>query len=924
MNSREVDGNAPPNDHEKMNARMIRDRLRELFQTQPLMAPHAELIYETREKIGEGGMGSVFRVRDLRLQRDAAIKIVNQDKSDPKFYERFLRETKITAKLNHPSIPPVYEVGMTPEGQPFLLMRLIEGETLTKRAERVHERGCQLQDLRELIEMVIKAGEAVSYAHSQGIVHRDLKPDNIMVGNHGEVMVMDWGIARDTEDEELSERCLRPIMSDEEIENSGLTVSGTLLGTPGYMSPEQAFGEEVDERADVFALGAILIKVVSGQAAISGDSMAQILFATISGNIALPKLSMLNSDFQKILEGAMEIDAERRTPSVEELNVQLRAFLAGEEIPGFHYGVMKRTARLVSRRPGVFLGTALLTMTLLSLALLFLELDRAKAQSEKAEMSKTLAIEKAARAQELAERKASKASLERDEAQKRVLDAERAKKLFAEARDRQRRGLKGRFVLESIEGALKYSGRTESALLQGAQILEDSGFYDGAKDLLLEVSKNYPPAYSALFRLHLQVLKQSNEDFFKQTEYLAELIRRAERRGDENEFTLFDRAIRYHSSRDLKRAIEFYSKVENYTTKLGVVYSNRASARFDVGDVEGSLTDCKKALAINSKDAIAHYNIGKVYDAMGQFDKARESFTTALKLNPKDFMSLANRGASKAKQGLWAEALKDLDLALELNPNDSLCLGSRGGIRFKLGDKKGALEDFNKSIAIRSDNAQILTNRGRILLDLGRQAAALRDFTRAIQLEEDGVAKHYRGLTYLRMNRPKEAIQDLTEYIVVNPSHASSFQFRGLASAVLRDWEQAVKDQTMAIKLNKKIPQPYYQRGRAYISLGQYDKALEDLSTCIRLAPNVSHAYSMRALARNESGQYELAIEDANMGLKLSPPQGDCLAFRGFSALQLKRKTEAIRDLRLFLRQSPRSGFVPLAKQWLAAAEKLN
>lgn len=924
MGNERIDSASVPNEQEKTNARRIREGLRELFQTQPLMAPHAELIYETLEKIGEGGMGTVYRVRDHRLNRDAAIKIVNHDKSDPAFYERFLRETKITAKLNHPSIPPVYEVGMTPEGQPFLLMRLIEGETLTKRAERLHIRGCQMADLRKMIEMVIKAGEAVSYAHSQGVIHRDLKPDNIMVGNHGEVMVMDWGIARDSDDPELSERCLRPILSAEEIENSGLTVSGTLLGTPGYMSPEQAFGEDVDERTDVFALGAILIKVVTGEAAISGDSMKQIIFATISGNIDLPKVTMLNSDFKKILEGALDIDVEKRIPSIEELNVQLKAFLAGEEIPGLYYGPLKKTARMVSRRPGLFLGAAFVLMALLSVALLLLELDRAKAKSERAELSKKLLVEKAARAQELAERTASQARTERDKAQKKVLDSEKARALFAEAADAHRRGLKAQLVIESVNSALKYSGRKKGALLQAAQILDNAGIVEEAKELLLEISRNYPPAYAALFRLHLQVLERNNSDLFEGTEYLAELIRRAEQRGDENEFTLFNRAIKYHNAGDLRRAVEYYSKVEKYTTKLEVVYTNRASARMDLGDVEGSLADGNAALKINPNNAIAHYNIGKVYDSLGQFDKAIECFTTALTLNPKDYSSFANRGAAKAKQGKWAEALIDVEAALVIKPDDYLCLGSRGGIHWKLGNMREALDDFNKSIAINSKNGQILTNRGRINMDLGRSADAIEDFNRAIALDEDCKAKHFRGLIYLKLNRPKEAVRDLTEYLVIQPSHALSYQFRGMAYGILRDWEQAVSDQTMAIKHNRKAPQPYYQRGRAYISLGKLDEAKADLTRCIDLAPKVSHGYSMRALARNESGQYELAIRDANKGLTLLPKQPDCLAFRGFAQLKLGRKKEAIADLTQFLKNSPVSNYAGLAKKWLQMAKGLD
>src|SRR6185436_19129803 len=176
-------------------------------------------------------------------------------RNDPSNEARFVREALITARLEHPGIVPVHEAGRWPNGAPYYVMKLVEGRTLKELFAEQQTRGKRLA----LLPHVIAIADAVGYAHSEGVIHRDLKPSNVIVGSFGETIVVDWGLARDRKRDvpEPSEEILAAA--------SGVsTVSGKVVGTPAYMSPEQARGDVVDERADVYALGAVLYEVLAG------------------------------------------------------------------------------------------------------------------------------------------------------------------------------------------------------------------------------------------------------------------------------------------------------------------------------------------------------------------------------------------------------------------------------------------------------------------------------------------------------------------------------------------------------------------------------------------------------------------------------------------------------------------------------------
>jgi serine/threonine protein kinase len=207
-----------------------------VFDRLPIIDPRRYLVDQEHAR---GGLGRVLRAFDRRLARTVAIKELLHDDG----VERFEREARLSAKLQHPAIVPVYEAGWTPEGKPFYVMRLVEGRSLREAIDATRT----LDERLALLGKVTTVATAVAYAHDQGVVHRDLKPSNVVVGAFGETVLIDWGLAKvmgDPDDDARSSLI--------QFDNDGTTtMPGTILGTPVYMAPEQAAGREVDARADV-------------------------------------------------------------------------------------------------------------------------------------------------------------------------------------------------------------------------------------------------------------------------------------------------------------------------------------------------------------------------------------------------------------------------------------------------------------------------------------------------------------------------------------------------------------------------------------------------------------------------------------------------------------------------------------------------
>ena len=279
--------------------------------------------YELAEEIARGGMGTVYRARDRRLDRDVALKVMNAPAPAPGEVERMRDEARILARLEHPGIVPVHDLGTLPDGRLFYVMKLVRGRRLDEATAsaalparlRIFERIC----------------DAVAFAHAQGVVHRDLKPENVMVGPFGEVLVLDWGVAKRLDVPGAPER------------------QGTVLGTPGYMPPEQARGEmdRIDERADVYALGAML----------------QFLMEP-GGARGFPRA------LDAICARARAPRPEDRYSSVRDLAAEVERFLSALPVHAYPEGPVERALRLAAkyRTPLLLVAAYLLMRVLLAYA----------------------------------------------------------------------------------------------------------------------------------------------------------------------------------------------------------------------------------------------------------------------------------------------------------------------------------------------------------------------------------------------------------------------------------------------------------------------------------------------------------------------------------------------------------------------------
>ena len=217
--------------------------------------------YSVTAKIGEGGMGEVYRAHDAKLQRDVAIKLLSADVAEsPERLERLQREARILASIDHPNINAIYAVEEI-DGLHFLVLQLVEGTTLAARMSAGRLR------IEEVLRAALQVAEALEAAHAKGVIHRDLKPSNVMVSADGRVKVFDFGIAKVTPRPELGH-------ASTAVTRSALTRVGTVVGTAPYMSPEQLRGESVDPRTDVWAFGCLLYEMLAGKPAFVGDTVA--------------------------------------------------------------------------------------------------------------------------------------------------------------------------------------------------------------------------------------------------------------------------------------------------------------------------------------------------------------------------------------------------------------------------------------------------------------------------------------------------------------------------------------------------------------------------------------------------------------------------------------------------------------------------
>jgi|GEM_PF-1033173 len=393
--------------------------------------------YEIAGTVGQGGMGAVLRAHEATTHRTVAMKVMLANISEADVV-RFISEAQITSQLEHPNIVPVHELGVDEHDQVFYTMKLVQGVNLREILDKLKAGDadtCAQYPLRRLLVVLLRVCDAIAFAHSKGVIHRDLKPDNVMIGDFGEVLVMDWGLAKvlgtpEVPYEPAAAAMEKVVSSARSAQGDSFTHVGAFVGTPHYMSPEQARGETetLDARADVWALGAILRQILSLAAPVEGEDADEIMAKVRAGQlVTIPKEAphcpggWVPEALTAVAEKAQSVDREKRYATAAEFREEIDAYLGGYATQAERAGAFRQLWLLMNRHRAVSASLlVLLVVCVVFVVRLVASERRANVSADLARTNQQRAEEKeqlahAAEARALADRKIAREQFARSQ-----------------------------------------------------------------------------------------------------------------------------------------------------------------------------------------------------------------------------------------------------------------------------------------------------------------------------------------------------------------------------------------------------------------------------------------------------------------------------------------------------------------------------
>lgn len=843
----------------------------------PQIAPHARLAFESLEVLSEGSRETVERVRDRRNDRVAALKRLSDPAAPAACHAALRREASLTVRLDHPALPRVLESGLRPSGDPYILLRYIDGQTL--RQAFLDPDGTSLRDG---LRLLTRLAEALAAAHAGGLVHRNLSPDNVMVGRYGEVVLLDWGSARDLKE---------PVEADRSriAELTAATGPDAAPGTPGYTAPEVLAGESGDELSDVFSLGCLLTELLTGVPPIAGRGSASRRTATLDGEIAAPSelAPRVPPALDSLARGCLELDPHDRIPSATWFAAELRRYLAGERLLCHHYGPLERLKGLIGRNPGALLVVTTLLAGSLPAALLVREEQEVQAEAAVAREERVEAIQSLARTRS---------------------DAWRAAEARESLRDARRLALQtggGESCETVIRRSLALTNRSAEVLLEAAEILRLARRDAAARELYEEAIKADPPGWEGLIGLHRLETRERRGRVPIDTPALARIRELGRRRSERNRYTrLAEIAGRFPGTEPIRDGTRFREGAAEvaklFLTDPEFVAARLLCARLKLTSVgfRSATRDLEVALKVQPHDLDIIRLFGRANLRSGQDFKIFQLANEGLAVRPGNAELLVLRGRATIINGLPGFSVSSARAALRTAPDDAEAHELLVDALLAQGKPDRALEASVQAVKLFPADPVIAEVHARALHHGGRLEDAERFLAEATGRLDAPRLVTRRARLLLKLDRDDEAKAVLDAALAKNPDSPELLTGLGYWHMARRDYQSAYNTVYRACDIHIYHPRALAMLGY-FLAAKRPDPAKEYLSIANDVDPRDGDVRLFRALTMRRIDGPQAGLDALTRNIDhLRSRRRRCLAERAELLTRLGRPTEALFTLK--------------------------
>jgi tetratricopeptide (TPR) repeat protein len=864
-----------------------------------------------------GGMGEVFPARDEELGRTVALKFIQRGKGGLAVERRFRREVAITARLQHPGIVPVYSPTVSDDGRSGYAMRFIAGESLDAAIARHHDGGAAEKPKptrAELLDRFEAVCNTMAYAHSHGVIHRDLKPANVMLGKYSQTFVVDWGLAKilvgdpDPTEEAQAEELTAMTAPGEDSTGEAFTATGVAFGTYAYMPPEQARGDyaTLDERADVFALGAMLCKILTAQPAYVGKRVKQ-MAADADLAACFARLDACGADEELIAlaKNCLEQSVTGRPKNAQEVLDAVRYRKAAIEARAREDRERRVAAEAKSaeerrrRRVTVALGVSVVAVlvvggcglwawqeqrTLLQARNEFqAEQNRENAEASLAELDKLYQRFMWTDAKNLLDRTETLVAPEGDaDLRERIAEAKR-NTAFIKRLDEIR--LEKSVI---VEGKMNYAG----ALPKYRAAFEENGF-DVLNGDRAELAAKLN---SSAIRMYLLAALDDWAMTEKGANRKAIMTVTAMATGQSWRTQLSD------AWDDGDRLAELYGGVPANERTPAIIAA--VGPRLDelekdgIRRVEEGLrqypgdfwlhfnlgTMCRKeradarigayraALAIRPSTPAVFVNLGSVFYELKEYDAAIAEYKAAILLAPKFAPLHNNLGNVFYRKKEYDAAIAAYKEAIRLDPIDA---APHNGLGLVFHDKKeydAAIAEYKEAVRLYPKYAQPHYNLGNVFADTKEYDAAIAEYKEAIRLDaKDALPHNGLGNVFRYKKEYDAAIAEYKEAIRLDPKYAQPHNGLGIVFSAKKEYDAAIAEYKEAIRLDPKYALPHNNLGNVFSTKKDYDDAIAQYMKAICLDPNNAVPHYGLGNVYSAKKEYDAAIAEYKQAIRLDP-----------------------------------------------------